>query len=168
MERLKDLEPVLYTGSESATQKEESRRSFVEGKAKILIMSLRSGAGLDGLQDHAHIVVFGELDWSPGVHVQCVGRIARDGQDEPTLVYYLLAREGCDHFMADVLGIKKQQLEQVNDPDAALVEGLQIDEQHIKRLAQAYLERHGGTPPEDVIEKDPEEPVPVEETADVR
>jgi len=163
MERLKDLEPVLYTGSESPTQKEESRRSFVEGKAKILIMSLRSGAGLDGLQDHAHIVVFGELDWSPGVLHQCVGRIARDGQDEPTLVYYLLAREGSDHFMADVLGIKKQQLEQVNDPDAALVEGLQIDEQHIKRLAQAYLERHGGTPPEEVIEKDPEEPEPVEE-----
>ena len=145
MERLKDLDPVLYTGSESPVQKEASRKAFVEGRSKILIMSLRSGAGLEGLQERSHVVVKGELDWSPGVHVQCIGRVHRDGQDEPTMVYYLLAREGADHTIADVLGIKRQQLEAVVDPDAALVENLQIDENHVKRLAEDYLKRHVGT-----------------------
>jgi SNF2 family DNA or RNA helicase len=142
MERLKGLHPVLYTGSESPAQKEESRKAFIEGRAQVLIMSLRSGAGLDGLQDHAHTVVFGELDWSPSVLEQCVGRLHRDGQGEAVVVYYLLAEEGSDPVISDVLGLKRQQLEPVRNPDAELVEKLQTDDDHIKRLAESYLKRH--------------------------
>ena len=43
---------------------------FIDGDARVLMMSLRSGAGLDGLQEVSHTAVFGELDWSPGVHRQ--------------------------------------------------------------------------------------------------
>src|SRR5579884_3848269 len=43
-------------------------------------MSLRSGAGLDGLQEDCTVGVFGELDWSPEQHRQCIGRLDRDGQ----------------------------------------------------------------------------------------
>jgi SNF2 family DNA or RNA helicase len=94
MDRLKDYAPALYTGTESSNQKDEARRRFIEGKAPVLIMSLRSGAGLDGLQHHARTVVFGELDWSPGVHDQCAGPLHRDGQSEPVVADYLLADEG--------------------------------------------------------------------------
>lgn len=80
LERLKDLDPVLYTGTESANQKDAALQAFIRGDAKVLIMSLRSGAGVDGLQGMCRTVVFGELDWSPGVHEQCVGRVHRDGQ----------------------------------------------------------------------------------------
>lgn len=76
---LKEHNPVLYTGSESANQKSTSIGDFVEGRSKLLIMSLRSGAGVDGLQGYCNTVVFGELDWSPGVHEQCIGRVHRDG-----------------------------------------------------------------------------------------
>ncbi len=88
MDALKDLKPVLYTGSESSTQKEAARTAFVEGDARILVMSLRSGAGLDGLQGVCDTGVFGELDWSPGVHDQCGGRIHRDGQPNPVFLYF--------------------------------------------------------------------------------
>lgn len=71
-ERLKEYKPVFFTGTESPVQKERSRLEFCAGDAKILIMSLRAGAGLDGLQEHSRTVVFGELDWSPGVHDQCL------------------------------------------------------------------------------------------------
>jgi SNF2 family DNA or RNA helicase len=138
LDALKDLKPVLYTGSESATQKEHARQAFIEGDAKILIMSLRSGAGLDGLQEVCTTGVFGELDWSPGVHEQCGGRIHRDGQTKPTFLYFLISEEGSDPIVSDVLGIKKQQSEGVMGEDGALLESSGAN---VKALAQMYLSR---------------------------
>lgn len=141
MERLKDLKPVLYTGSESAAAKGKSRDAFVNGETDVLIMSLRSGAGLDGLQQRGRTVVFGELDWSPGVHVQCAGRIHRDGQQHSVVAYFLIADSGSDPIVADVLGLKKAQIDGVCDPDGALVERLETGTDRIKRLAEKYLRR---------------------------
>lgn len=83
LEKLKDFKPVLYTGSESATAKQEAMWQFCAKKTDLLIMSLRSGAGVDGLQNRCRTPVFGELDWSPGVHEQCLSAdteiLTRDG-----------------------------------------------------------------------------------------
>lgn len=72
MEQLRGLHPVLYTGTESPAQKDVSARKFLSGQSRVLVMSLRSGAGLDGLQEACSVGVFGELDWSPEVHKQCL------------------------------------------------------------------------------------------------
>jgi hypothetical protein len=88
-------------------------------------------------------VVFGELDWSPGVHEQCVGRVHRDGQREPVLAYYLVAEHGADPTMADVLGLKKAQIDGLRDPHGALVEALEADGRHVQHLASAYLRQRG-------------------------
>jgi SNF2 family DNA or RNA helicase len=142
-DRLKDLNPALYTGTESATQKEEAKRRFVSGETPVLIMSLRSGAGLDGLQAVCRTVVIGELDWSPGVLEQCIGRVARDGQADPVVVYYLLADTGSDPIISDVLQLKRQQIEGVRDPDAELVEQLDTGEDRMRRLAEGLLRQRG-------------------------
>lgn len=141
-ERLGDLAPALYTGSESLAQKEESKRRFIDGETPIFIISLRSGAGLDGLQKVCRTVVFGELDWSPGVHEQNEGRVNRDGQKDPVIAYYLIAEEGSDPIVSQVLGIKKQQIEGVRrnpSDETGVVEKLQMDGSHIKKLAEDYL-----------------------------
>lgn len=143
LEKLKEFNPVMYTGSETATQKEASKQALISGKSKVLIISLRAGAGVDGLQDVCHIGVFGELDWSPGVHEQCIGRIHRDGQEDNTLIYYLMSTGGSDPIMSDVLGLKKQQIEGVRDPNQELVTKLQIEEEYIKRLAEKFLKDAG-------------------------
>lgn len=142
MELMKDLSPVLYTGSETPKEKERSKESFVSGEAKVLIVSLRAGAGLDGLQHASSTVVFGELDWSPGVHEQCIGRVFRDGQESPVMAYFLLADEGSDPVVSDVLGMKKGQIEGVRDPSADPIEDLSVDPDRIKRLAEEYLKTH--------------------------
>lgn len=144
-DRLKDLNPVFYTGQESVPQKEEAKRKFVERETKLLIISLRAGAGIDGLQKVCRTVVFGELDWSPGVHEQNVGRIHRDGQGEPVAAYYLLAEEGSDPTVAEALGLKRQQIEGVRRTDGEVIEKLQNDPGHIRKLAEAYLVRRGET-----------------------
>ncbi len=143
LERLEGLKPVLYTGTESANQKDEAKRKFVSGETPVIIISLRSGAGLDGLQQVCRTVVFGELDWSPGVHEQCTGRIYRDGQADPVVAYYLLSEDGSDPVIADVLGVKRQQIEGVRDATDELVERLEVDPHHVRRLAEAYLQRKG-------------------------
>jgi SNF2 family DNA or RNA helicase len=141
LDRLKYLNPVLYTGSESPNQKQEAVEQFARGDSQVLIMSLRAGAGLDGLQDHARTVVFGELDWSPGVHEQNIGRVHRDGQGQPVVAYFLVADSGSDPIVADALGVKTAQAAGIRDPNAPLVAQLQADGDHIKRLAQAYLQK---------------------------
>jgi len=142
LKRLAQFRPVLYTGSETSGRKEFSKVQFLRRDAeaaRVMMISLRSGAGLDGLQDVCSTVVFGELDWSPGVHEQCTMRIERDGQTKPVFVYYLLSEEGSDPVVADICGLKRRQLEGIRDPSAALIERLTVDPQHVKKLAEAYL-----------------------------
>ncbi len=50
MERLDEFKPVLFTGTESAAGKANSLKRFISGESRVLIMSLRSGSGVDGLQ----------------------------------------------------------------------------------------------------------------------
>ncbi len=142
MDKLKDLKPSLYSGSESIPQKEEAKRRFVDGETDVLIISLRSGQGLDGLQYHSRTIVIGELDWSPGVIEQCIGRVYRDGQKDRVAVYYMLSEAGADPFMSEVLGMKRQQIDSVRDVNTDLIEELQLDGGHIKKMAEAYLEKH--------------------------
>jgi len=143
LERLDDLKPALYTGSETVKEKEAAREAFLSGQTSILIMSLRSGAGLDGLQHVSRTVVFGELDWSPGVLEQCAGRVARDGQQEPVMIYYLITDSGSDPIMSDVLGLKRAQIDGLRDPNAELVETLDVSGANLQKLAEAFLKQRG-------------------------
>ncbi len=143
-DRLHDLNPVMYTGSESTVQKSTAKEKFLKGESKVMIISLRAGAGLDGLQSVARTVVFGELDWSPGVHEQNIGRVYRDGQADKVVAYFLVAEAGADPVIAEVLGLKRMQSEPVRNPNSELVEELSRDVDHVRRLAEAYLRQHGG------------------------
>lgn len=141
-ERLADLGVVRFTGEESTPQKAAALSKFLrtgDASTRVLLMSLRAGAGVDGLQHRCRTVVFAELDWSPGVHEQALGRVARDGQTEPVVGYYLVADQGSDPIVADVLGVKTVQVEGLRDPDAAVLGAPQLDPHHVRRLAEQYL-----------------------------
>jgi len=135
---------AMFTGKESDVEKERARDAFVKGHARVLIISLRAGAGLDGLQYVSRTVVFGELDWSPGVHWQDIGRVHRDGQLEPVMAYYLVAEEGSDPVISDVLGVKEAQAQGIVDPDKAGTPELTgASDDHIRKLAEDVLRRRG-------------------------
>ena len=145
-EALKSLKPEFFTGSESAAQKQRARDRFCNGDTNLLILSLRSGVGLDGLQGRCRTVVFGELDWSPAVHKQFIGRVHRDGQAEPTFAYFLVANSGCDPSMIQTLGLKTAQATGIEDPTAGnepeLLDGQAQD--RIENMAREYLARIAG------------------------
>jgi SNF2 family DNA or RNA helicase len=142
-EKLADLAPVFFTGEESITQKEEAKRRFVEGDSKVLVMSVRAGAGIDGLQKVCSTAVIAEPDWSPAVQEQFIGRIHRDGQRAPVFAYFPLANCGSDPVVADVLGVKRAQLEGVRDPSGALISPTQTDPERMKKLAEDFLRQRG-------------------------
>lgn len=117
MDLLKAHRPVMYTGSESPRQKQAAVDAFCTGDANVILISLRSGAGLDGLQySGCNDVVHAELDWSPEVHNQGTGRVDRDGKPEPTTAWFLHAEAGSDPALMGALGVKRQQAKGIVDP----------------------------------------------------
>ncbi len=140
LDELADLNPAMYTGSESEKQKNDAVRRFVSGETNLFIMSLRSGAGLDGLQSRCSTVVFGELDWSPKVHEQIIGRLNREGQQEQITAIYLNTNEGSDPPMVEVLGIKQFQSTGIIDPGKQL-ETKFSDKSRIQALAEQFLSK---------------------------
>ncbi len=140
-EALWEYQPTFYTGKETVAEKEAAKQAFLEGDSRVLVMSLRAGAGLDGLQEKCRFVVFGELDWSPGVHDQCVGRVHRPGQRETVCAYFLHTESGADPLMVEVLGVKKAQVAGIRDPAGALLERVGDPHEHVRKLAELCLQR---------------------------
>lgn len=143
-ETLADMKPVMYTGSESPKQKAAAEDAFIQGDARILIMSLRSGAGVDGLQRATNIAVFGELDWSPQVHEQAIGRLRRDGMsDSPPVAYFLNSASGSDPAIMETLQIKRNQSEPMLSPDGQLLANSVQDANRARTLARQVLAMAG-------------------------
>lgn len=152
---LANLNPVMFTGSETIKEKDAAVKRFIEGDAQVFIISLRSGSGLDGLQRAANVVVFGELDWSPHVMDQVVARLDRDGQTKHVQAYYLTIADGADPFMIGVLGDKRSQhdgLVEGKSAEASILETSSAGKDRIRDMATAYLQSIGEEIPEVVPE----------------
>lgn len=152
---LAQFNPVMFTGSESTKQKDDAVKQFIEGNSNVFLISLRSGAGLDGLQHVCNNLVFVELDWTAAVHDQVIGRLDRDGQNKHVNAYFLTIGDGSDPIMVDIVARKRSQAEGVVDGKTGTAEILNVDsagKDRIKNMAKAYLESIGEDIPEPVQE----------------
>lgn len=130
--------PAMYTGTESPTQKKEQKRRFMEGETNLLIMSVRSGSGLDGLQHRCSVALHGELDWSPKTHKQFTGRLDREGQTNPVLSVFLPSRDGSDPPIIELLGVKTAQADGIMDP-GRFFHATESDVSRVRLLVERYL-----------------------------
>src|SRR5690606_11624431 len=125
-------------------EKEEAVRAFAEGRTNLVQLSLRSTAGIDGLQGRGTVVVFAELDWSPAIHSQCEDRLHRMGVDqglESILCYYLVSDTGMDEVMQEALGLKIGQFvgimgDKEPSPEDEIL-ARQAAERHLGRVIEA-------------------------------
>lgn len=140
-EALADLNPVLFTGSETVGRKQKSQLAFEAGDTDVMFMSLRSGAGLDGLQEHCHEVVFGELDWSPQAHQQFTGRVLRYGQTEEVTSHFIWTDNGSDPVIMPTLGLKASQSHGILNPYGGMTEAAVANESRMKEMAKYILEK---------------------------
>lgn len=142
----------MYTGSESTSRKENTVQSFVESDVPgVMIMSNRSGAGLNELQKVCSTVVIGEYDWCPNVHKQIIGRLQRDGQfsAEGVTAIFCTADAGSDPIIARILGVKMEQGHGITDPTIPFEEvttALPIteaaDDNTIAALAREFIAKY--------------------------
>src|SRR3546814_19784119 len=84
-----------------------------------MIISNRSGKGLDGLQGYCTEIVKGELDYSPQVHKQLIGRLRRPGMVDPVTAHYLHVNGGSDPVLMGMPGMKADQSRGTRDPGKA-------------------------------------------------
>jgi len=108
-EFLKDYNPLCVSGRENRIEKEENIKKFMAGETNLLIINLRTTAGLN-LQ-RARCVVFGELDWSPAIHTQAEDRVHRIGQNDSVMCYYCIAPTTSDEEISQCLDLKRWQFE---------------------------------------------------------
>jgi len=141
-EQLKEFNPVMYTGSETTRQKDKAKEAFISGQSDCFLISLRSGAGLDGLQKRCSTLIVGELDWSNAVlDPQLVGRIDRPGQKESEItMVFPYVNYGSDPVLMRVNAIKRDQQRGINDP-GSVMQPVHTDESRIKMLAKQFLEK---------------------------
>lgn len=143
LDLLADMNPVLYTGTETPKQKLASKHAFVKGDSRVMIMSIRSGSGLNGLQHVCNTAVVGEFDWSPGPINQCIGRLNRPGQPNlPVHAYMPWCDAGTDPTMIETLGWKRQQADPMMNPDVERIIPVYSPDR-VKQLARDLLERSG-------------------------
>jgi len=145
-DELRKYNPVMISGRQNTTQKDLSQKIFMDGDTDLIIISLRSGLGLN-LQ-RGKCVVFGELDWSPAVHSQAEDRCHRMGLKNMVLCYYLICNEGTDQAILDTLGVKTSQFvnimgDRVETEDDKLTAQREI-KNHMAEVIEK-LQHHGGT-----------------------
>lgn len=137
---LREHNPLMYTGTETPERKKEMKDRFCSGDSNLLVVSLMSGAGLDGLQHRCATGVMGELDWSPARHSQGEGRYHRDGQKQPCMTYYLVCDYGLDPAMVQTLGVKRAQSSGLLQNEGEGVISTKSS-QYVKALAESFI--HG-------------------------
>ena len=146
-EILGDYRPAMITGRQTPAQKNREKRRFSSGETDLCCISLRTGAGIDGLQKRCYCTVFGELDWAPAIHAQIEDRLHRWGQLEPVHAYYLVAPEGTDQEMIETLGLKVQQFTGImgdkpeTEEDRLLAQT--AAEQHMEKVMERLRTRAG-------------------------
>lgn len=141
MKLLAQYNPVMFTGSESQLEKQRSVDRFVEGDSRLFVISLRAGRGLDGLQyTSCRDVVSGELDWSPTVHKQLLGRVRRPGVTGQVTGHFPHVNGGSDPILMQLLGRKGDQARGIMDPGLAPAARF-TDDSRIKALARFVLEQ---------------------------
>lgn len=142
---LEEFKPCWYTGSETPAGKNESKEKFESGECKLMFISLRSAKGIDGLQNNCSVVVHGELDWTPQVHNQLIGRVNRPGQTKPVMSIYLISDGGSDPVMVELLGLKASQAHNIVNPLLPMPEQ-HSDESRVKMMAKMILDKYGDSP----------------------
>jgi len=108
MSLLEKYNPLIIIGGMTAQEKQREIDNFSKGKHKVFFLQLNCAEGINGLQDHSHVGVFVEQEWSPSIVRQAVGRLNRHGQKHPVLIYNLVAQNSIEERIEEVLKRKRE------------------------------------------------------------
>lgn len=123
---------LRYDGSMNIDLKNQTIKDFYQGKARVLLISLKAGnVGLT-LTCASHVIIMDPF-WNPFVEEQAMDRAHRFGQQKPVNVYKLLIHESVEDRIMD-LQVRKKEL--IN---SALDESALKESSHLGRRELGYL-----------------------------
>jgi superfamily II DNA/RNA helicase len=109
------LRSAFFSGDESQRRRTQNVIEFHDDPdLAVLFATDAGGVGLN-LQRAASAVVNLELPWNPAVLEQRIGRVYRLGQKRPVQVYHLVAEDGIEAHIADLVGNKQALFEGLFD-----------------------------------------------------
>jgi hypothetical protein len=135
------MRALFFTGAETPKAREQAIRDFNEDpRATLLFLSDAGGVGLN-LQHAASCCINLELPWNPAVLEQRIGRVYRLGQKLPIDVYNLVADEGIEGRIAQVISQKKAVFSSLFDgtSDEVLWDGESSFLESVKKLVDPLL-----------------------------
>lgn len=113
---------VIYGGQENVLRERNLTMFKTDYECKILIGQINTiGFGVDGLQHVCDRIVFGELDWSPGVIDQAIARLQRYGQKNTVFVDYLIAKGTLDDQINSKLKWKRKVITELTEQENTLM-----------------------------------------------
>lgn len=108
------------------------------GKIKILLMHPQSGGHGLNLQKGGHHIAFFDIPWSLELYLQFVGRLARQGQQNPVIVWLLAAVDTIDETVCKSLRKKEDSQDRLFRKLRALIKKYQA--QKIAAAPMAYVD----------------------------
>lgn len=135
--------PINITSEDSNERREEKKNLFQNDASKrILILgTLSSGEGLDGLQEVCNKIIILERQWNPANEDQAKKRVHRIGQVNPVEIEYLLAVGTVDEFFTELVAQKRMNIGQTMG-DSDVIPWSETD--MVKSLVDAIMTKRGG------------------------
>ena len=113
--KLKDFNPLVYTGSLNQCQKDNVVKRFKsESQNKVLILSLRAGGQGLNLQEASYVFHFDHW-WNPAVEHQAEDRSHRLGQTYPVTVYKYICEDTVEERIERILEQKQRLFDELVD-----------------------------------------------------
>lgn len=138
--RLLDFYPVTLTGQTKLDDRQAAVDRFQNDDRTRAFIGSITAAGVGITLTRANLVIFAELDWTPGNITQMEDRAHRIGQTETVLVQHLVLADSLDARMAQILVDKQKVI------DSAL------DTNHPARQAPAYRPRQAAATDSETVD----------------
>lgn len=154
--RLQSLQPLLYTGELSLSQRDATIKEFKENPGcRVLVLSLRAGGQGLNLQDASYVFHFDRW-WNPAVERQAEGRSHRFGQTFPVTVYKYICEGTIEERIDNILQEKQLLFDEIVD-DVSLDLKTKLSSEELFGLFEL-------TPPEKIKSSRPSPMIPTDYT----